>query len=133
MDGCGFVHDCLYIHTYVHTHTYRTLKHPIMPGSSSSTSSSTTHPTRRRKKTTEEEGEENGMEIDSGIAEEGDEEKGAFSFIWGSERTGYMHLYLYTYIPGNGWIDRWMQSKPHISIHTFIHNIHTYIHTCIHT
>lgn len=26
--------------------------------------------------------------------------EGAFSFLWGSERSGFMHLYLYTYIPG---------------------------------
>eukprot|EP00611_Tribonema_gayanum_P016380 TRINITY_DN2853_c0_g1_i1.p1 TRINITY_DN2853_c0_g1~~TRINITY_DN2853_c0_g1_i1.p1 ORF type:complete len:886 (-),score=215.81 TRINITY_DN2853_c0_g1_i1:61-2718(-) len=26
--------------------------------------------------------------------------EGSFSFLWGSERTGYMHIYLYTYIAG---------------------------------
>jgi len=25
---------------------------------------------------------------------------GSFSFVWGSERSGFSHLYLYTYVPG---------------------------------
>jgi len=29
------------------------------------------------------------------------QQKGAFSFLFASERTGFCHLYLYTYIPGN--------------------------------
>lgn len=25
---------------------------------------------------------------------------GSLSFVWGSERSGFMHLYLYTFVPG---------------------------------
>lgn len=38
-----------------------------------------------------------GMDVSSSSSIDGD---GSFSFIWASERSGFMHLYLYKYVPG---------------------------------